>query len=108
MGTRDAKPKAGVSETVTAVEGAEVQALCPGCSKPFVRGRADQKTCSDTCRQRVKRRKDRGDDYVVTDADRELIQRLKILVPIPVPLYTEEQIRHHILTTAVRSGEGRD
>jgi hypothetical protein len=74
---------------------------CPVCHDLFVPTRSHQEVCSATCRKR----RARG-TYVVTAEDRAAIVKVRDLVPIPgLPRDppTPEEIRAHVLATAVRT-----
>lgn len=72
---------------------------CQVCGTSFVPTRSDARMCSARCRKR----KQRGTVYVLTPEDRAAIARVKVLVPCPVPVPTEDQIRAHIEANAVRT-----
>lgn len=74
----------------------QVARECEVCHRSFT-ARRDARTCSARCRQRRKR--GIGE---VTAADRELMDRIALLVPIPVPALTEEEVRAHVLGTVQR------
>ena len=80
----------GVSVTGTIRE-------CEVCHTSF-RGRADARTCSGRCRQRLHR----NGGYVVTAEDRAVIDRVLADDSDLPPRLTPEQVRAHVLVTARR------
>lgn len=77
--------------------------VCGVCHGSFVSTRRDARTCSPMCRQRRRR-----GTYVVTDEDRAVMDRVALLVPIPVPVLAPNELRAHILATHRRGGERGD
>lgn len=73
---------------------------CAVCGVPLT-GRRDRRTCSPTCRQRLRR-----GTYVITEEDRAAIDRVLERDgcghPRRDPL-TPEEVRAHVLATAVRT-----